>query len=82
MNEPADELIAWRSIKTAPRDREVWFWIMPKSATYFDTNGNPIRAWDDSHAWFGRYKGWPALYKATLWQDGPRAPYEPTHQET
>jgi hypothetical protein len=38
--------VGWHSMSTAPTDREVWFWVVPKTAeeTYVNTSGEPIRS--------------------------------------
>jgi hypothetical protein len=63
--------VGWQPIATAPIDREVWFWVVPKTAdeTYIDTSGEPILSWATPHLFRGRRGTWGSLLKATHWQD-------------
>ncbi len=66
----------WQPINTAPRDREVFFWIVPKSEdeTYTDTSGRPIVANVQPKLHFSTFGRWGSLFKATHWHDVPRDP--------
>lgn len=72
----APEGLGWREIASAPKDEEVWFWVVPKTAeeTYSDTSGKPILARGGGHRHFGRYKTWSSLYKGVMWYPAPPAP--------
>lgn len=68
---------AWRPIETAPRDEEVFFWLVPKrpEEAYLDTSGNPIVSGHRPYLHRGRVNSWPALSKATHWMPLPPAPH-------
>jgi hypothetical protein len=63
--------VGWHSMSTAPTDREVWFWVVPKTAeeTYVNTSGEPILSQATPHLFRGRRGTWGSLLKATHWQD-------------
>jgi hypothetical protein len=73
---PAQPPCVWQPIETAPRDREVLFWIVPLSPeeTYTDTSGNPIVSNAPPHLLLCRYGRWSSISKASHWADVPRAP--------
>jgi hypothetical protein len=63
--------VGWHSMSTAPTDREVWFWVVPKTAeeTYVNTSGEPILSQATPHLFRGRRGTWGSLLKATHWQE-------------
>jgi hypothetical protein len=63
----------WQPIETAPKDRNVFFWIMPNEG-YRDTSGNAIVSRELPHMVFGIYGRWSSLMKATLWHESPTPP--------
>lgn len=67
---PATRRDGWRSIESAPRGEEVWFWLRPKNAdeTYYNTSGQPILSTAQPCARVCKYGQWGALWTATHWQ--------------
>jgi hypothetical protein len=67
---------AWQPIETAPKDREVLFWVEPLSTeeTYRDTSGNPITSGTEPRMMLCRFGRWSSLSKATRWADVPDSP--------
>lgn len=67
---------AWQKIETAPKDREVFFWIVPKTAeeTYTDSSGKPILSDGPPYKEFCKHGHWSSLNKATLWHEVPADP--------
>jgi len=68
---PAQEPHGWQPIATCPRDRLVWFWLIPKTAeeTYHDTSGKPILADFEAYACRIKYGQWSSLCKARCWHE-------------
>lgn len=68
----------WQPIATAPRDKNAWFWIRPKTAeeTYVDTSNRPIVSPGEARAEYTKYGRWSSLWTATHWMpnDPPPAP--------
>lgn len=66
----------WQSISTAPKDIEVFFWIVPRTAdeSYTDTSGRPITASFTPYLLKGKHGWWSALAKATHWMPLPAGP--------
>lgn len=68
---------AWQPIETAPKDIDVFFWVIPKTAeeSYVDTSGNPIISpHDNCYRVTGKFGCWSSLYKATHWMPHPAPP--------
>lgn len=63
----------WQPVDTAPKDRDVFFWIMPNRG-FSDTSGNPIVSSEPPRMFYGRYGRWSSLMKAALWHEGPTPP--------
>ena len=74
---------SWQPIETAPKDREVLFWVVPLSAeeTYRDTSGNPITSGAQPRVMFCRFGHWSSLSKATHWADVPTGCLSETKSE-
>jgi len=66
----------WQDISSAPKDREVWFWIVSLVAneTIHSTSGDPILSSAGPHAWLCKYGHWSALSKAIYWHETPNRP--------
>lgn len=72
----AEQQRAWQPIETAPRDVELFFWIVPKTTeeAWLDTSGNSIFT---THAPFMKrckYGCWSSLSKAIYWMHLPSPP--------
>jgi hypothetical protein len=70
---PADP---WQPIETAPRNAEVFFWIVPKTPeeSYTDSSGKPIVGDFQPFLHRGKFKTWGGLSKATHWMPLPTPP--------
>lgn len=66
----------WQPIETAPREEEVFFWIVPKTAeeSYTDTSGRSICSTAPPYLHRGKWKTWNSLSKATHWMPLPARP--------
>jgi len=66
----------WLSIEAAPKDEEVWFWLVPldESETFYDTSNNAILTKGKPHGRLTKYGHWGSLWKATHWQLKPEPP--------
>jgi hypothetical protein len=66
----------WQPIETCPRDQEVFFWLVPKTAeeSYADTSGWPIVSHHAPYWRRGRWQSWGALSKPTHWMPLPDPP--------
>lgn len=66
----------WQPIETAPRDEEVFFWVVPKTPeeAFIDTSGKSIFGTHGPHWHRGRLKTWSSLSKATHWMPLPAPP--------
>lgn len=66
----------WQPIETAPKEREVFFWLVPKTEdeSYTDTSGRAIVANCKPYWKFARYGGWSSTMKAVLWREDLAAP--------
>lgn len=66
----------WQSMDSAPKDEEVWFWIVALEfgETFLDSSGRPILSPCEPHARLCKYGQWRALTKAILWQAKPEPP--------
>ena len=73
--------MTWQTLETAPRDRVVLWWIVPKSAheAYRDTSGRAIVSTFAPYLAMGRMSCWSGLAKATYWMP---LPDPPTAKET
>lgn len=71
----ADRRGLWQHIETAPHDREVLFWIRPKTPdeTYLDSADKPILTEGEPHSMRCKLKCWGSLWTATHWME----PWEP-----
>lgn len=69
----------WQPMTTAPKDREVFWWLRPKTAeeTYRDTSGKPILAKTEPRVLYGLHGRWSCLLVAEGWYD-PAIPPLPT----
>ena len=73
------DMSEWHPIKTAPKDLEALFWIVPKTANdrcYCTTSGKPILLRQDTPGQVRVCKlgGWSSLVKATHWTPLPAPP--------
>jgi hypothetical protein len=66
----------WQPIETAPREDEVFFWIVPKIAdeTYVNTSGQAIISNAAPYLHRGKWKSWGSLSKPTHWMPLPAPP--------
>ena len=71
-----DTSAVWRAIESAPKDREVFFWCVPKTPdeAYMDTSGNSIFSIHEPFLHRGHFGSWSSLSKATHWMPLPSAP--------
>lgn len=68
--------MTWQPIETAPRDADLLFWVVSKSAeeAYVDSSGKPIVSHAPPRLHRGRFGSWSALSKATHWRPLPEPP--------
>lgn len=66
----------WQPIETAPKEEEVFFWVVPKTAgeSYCNTSGAPIFSTHPPRLHRGKFKTWSSLEKATHWMPMPPSP--------
>jgi hypothetical protein len=66
----------WQSMDTAPHDREVLFWLRPKTAdeAWHDSSGNPVLTEREPHIQRCKFKCWGSLWTATHWME----PWKPS----
>ena len=69
----------WQPIETAPKDADVFFWVVPKTPdeAYTDTSGKPICVQHPPYLLRGKLRTWGALSKATHWMPLPVPPARP-----
>lgn len=69
---------AWLPVETAPKDSDVFFWVVPKvdgdEGVFADTSGKPILSKGDGHRVEGKWGQWGCLYKPTHWMPLPLPP--------
>jgi hypothetical protein len=70
----------WQPIETAPKDEEVFFWIVPKTADemYMNTSGEPMAVSFKPYRKLCKRGGWAANAKAVLWHQAPSPPAQTT----
>jgi hypothetical protein len=66
----------WQPIETAPKEEDVWFWCVPKTAAeaFVDTSGHPIVGTHQPYLHRGKWNTWSSLTKATHWMPLPAPP--------
>lgn len=75
----ACERLPWQPIETAPRDEQVFFWVVTRTAeeSYCDSSGKPIVSKHEPYLHQGKLKSWGATSKATHWMPIPKDPLHP-----